>query len=103
MPDQPGQNLHLTGAAPEGKAGGSGEQAILHAVNINTTSTSASLTIYQGPFPNNGTPSTTGTKVGVFDCSGTPRNHLFDIRSQGGIYAVLTPAATGADVSITVI
>lgn len=101
----PGENLRFTGAKPEQKRGtgsGTGEQAVLAFVNIATTSTSASLALYQGPFP--GTPSTTGTLIGNIDCSSNSSRALtYMIRCRDGFYGVLTPAATGADVSVTII
>ena len=97
----PGIPHRLTGAAPEASEGGVfGSDAVLARINLNTTSTSASLAIYTGPFGSSPTPSTTGTKIATIDCSATPRYHEFMIRCPGGWYAVLTPAATGADVTI---
>lgn len=98
----PGTGLHFTGAKPENKYpstptnGSAPEQTVLGFVNINTTSTTASLALYQGT-------STTGTLIATIDCSSSSSRALqYMIRLSGPIYGVLTPAATGADVSVTV-
>ncbi len=94
--DRNGTGFHLTGASPEGVAGGALSHALLGYVNVNTASTSASVAIYNGT-------STTGTKVAVIDASSsTGRAFEYMIRCPNGVYAVLTPAATGADVTVTV-
>ena len=101
----PGANLRFTGANPEqkvGAGGGKGSQAVLAFVNIATTSASASLALYAGPFP--GAPSTTGTQIAAIDCSSNSSRALtYMVRCPDGFYGVLTPAATGADVSVTII
>lgn len=101
----PGENIRFTGASPEarrGKGSGTGEAVTLAFVNIGTTSTSASLALYRGPFV--GTPSTTGTLIGNIDCSSNSSRALtYMVRCADGFYGVLTPAATGADVSVTII
>jgi len=101
----PGENVRFTGANPERRRGagsGKGEAVVLAFVNIATTSTAASLALYQGPFP--GTPSTTGTLIGNIDCSSNSSRALtYMIRCPDGFYGVLTPAATGADVAVTII
>lgn len=96
--DQPGAYLHLTATSPEGKnQGGAGSHAILAYANVNLASTGATLTIYDGT-------STTGTKVAVIDASSaTGRQFTYNVRCANGVYAVLTPAATGADCTVTVI
>ena len=101
----PGENLRFTGAKPEQKRGtgsNTGDAVILAFVNIATTSTGASLALYEGPFT--GAPSTTGTLIGNIDCSNNSSRALtYMIRCPNGFYGVLTPAATGADVSVTII
>ena len=101
----PGENLRFTGAKPEqrrGRGSGTNDTVLLAYVNIALTSTNASLALYQGPFP--GTPSTTGTLIGNIDCSSSSSRALtYMIRCNDGFYGVLTPAATGADVSVTII
>lgn len=99
----PGTGYRLTGASPEFRTA-KGEQTVLGYVNIHFTSTSATLALYSGPFPNNGTPSTNGTQVANIDCSSNSSRALtYMIRCQGGLYGVLTPAATGAEVNVCVI
>ena len=101
----PGTDLHFTGASPEKKVGagsGKGEAVVLAQININTASTGASLAVYKGPFP--GAPSTTGTLIGNIDCSSNSSRALtYLIRCPDGFYGVLTPAATGADVTAVII
>ena len=98
----PGIAKRLSGAAPEASDGGVfGSDAVLARINVNTSSTSASLAVYTGPFGTSPTPSTTGTKVATIDCSSNTRTLEYMIRCPGGWYAVLTPAATGADITIT--
>ena len=101
----PGTDLHFTGANPERRIGtgaATGEAVTLAYININTTSTGASLAIYKGPFT--GTPSTTGTLIANIDCSSNSSRALtYMIRCPNGFYGVLTPAATGADATAVIV
>ena len=97
----PGIPHRLTAATPEASEGGVfGSDAVLARINVNTASASASLAVYSGPFGASPTPSTTGTQIAKIDCATLVPTRELMIRCPGGWYAVLTPAATGADVTI---